>query len=97
MLRRRGKFLKDILGSELKLQEGGAQKTREVLEGHPGLSTEVAGAVLKRRGKFLKDILGSELKLQEGGAQKTRQVLEKDAGLRTAVAAGGRSEDAASS
>ena len=44
MLRRRGKFLKDILGSELKLLlEGGAQKTRQVLEGHPGLRTEVAG------------------------------------------------------
>ena len=43
MLRRRGKFLKDILGSELKLQEGGAQKTRQVLERDAGLRPAVAG------------------------------------------------------
>ena len=53
MLRRRGKFLKDILGSELKLQEGGAQNTRQVLEGHPGLRTEVAG------GRCLEDAASS--------------------------------------
>ena len=43
MLRRRGKFLKEMLGSEMQLLEGGAQKMRQVLEGHPGLRTEVAG------------------------------------------------------
>ena len=41
MLRRRGKFLKEMLGSEMQLLEGG-QKTRQVLEGHPGLRTAVA-------------------------------------------------------
>ena len=51
MLRRRGKFLKDILGSELKLQEGGAQKTRQVLEGHPGseLKLQEGGAQKTRQ------------------------------------------------
>ena len=41
--RRRGKFLKDILDSELQLLlEAGAQKTRQVLERDAGLRTAVA-------------------------------------------------------